>query len=142
MYVGPYYRNAMSNGALYREGSVSDRWDRVFRVLSSEPRRKLILTLRDRCPSNPVTLPDAALSPHYAGTPEEMRVELVHKHLPLLEETGYVTWTSSPFEAARGPDFGEVDAVMGRIVSAPAELPDQLVRGCRALEGETSAREK
>lgn len=85
-------------------------------------------------PSDWVELPGAAISPHYDGTRREMRVELRHRHLPLLEDAGYVRSRTPSLAASRGPEFDELGSVLGRLVSAPAELPDRLVHGCHTLE--------
>jgi hypothetical protein len=124
----------MTQNEYLADRSVDERWNRVFRVLSSEPRRKLALSLRAVEPSEWVELPDAALSTHYDGTHDEMRVELRHKHLPLLEDAGYVRSRTVPLAASRGPEFDELDSVLGRLLSTPADLPDRLVHGCRALD--------
>lgn len=114
--------------------SVAERWDRLFQVLSSDPRRTLLLRLRDEDPTTWVTLPDAAISPHYDGTREQMRVALNHTHLPFLEQAGYVQWHRSPLEARRGPRYDEVETVIRELVSSSVALPRQLVQGCRVLE--------
>jgi hypothetical protein len=113
---------------------VSERWDRVFRVLSQEPRRELVLSLADRSESEWVALPDAALSRHYPESREKLRITLRHKHLPALADNGYVVWRESPLEARRGPNFDELEAVLGVITASVESLPDRLVTGCRRLE--------
>lgn len=114
--------------------SVSDRWDRVFRLFSREPRRQLILALSDRSPTAWVALPDAALSSQYRGTRRELQIALQHHHLPALADANYVKWRVSPFEATRGPNFEEAKAVMDVIHAGGDDLPEQLIRGCESLE--------
>lgn len=114
--------------------SVAERWDQLFKMLSCDPRRTLLLRLRDEDPATWVTLPDSAMSPHYDGTRKQMRVALYHTHLPLLERAGYVRWHASPLEARRGPRYGEVEGVLRELVSSSVALPRQLVQGCGILE--------
>lgn len=118
------------------EGSPPvDRWDRVFRALSRQPRRRVLCALLDESPAGWVALPDAAMTPAYRDREEELRVLLVHHHLPALADADYVRWRRAPFEACRGPAFDEVEAVLDAILSRTDDLPDRLVGGCRLPEG-------
>lgn len=81
-----------------------------------------------------MALPDAAMSRHFGGTMDELRVFLRHHHLPALADAGFVEWGESPFEATRGRNFHEVETVLEAVVSAADELPDQMVEGCDPLE--------
>lgn len=113
-----------------------DRWDTVFTALSAEPRRQLIGALCDIPAENRVLLPEAAMSPAVEPDRERLRVELVHQHLPLLAEHGFVEWTTEPFRAGRGPRFEEVAITIELIRTNASQVPDTLVEGCRRLESE------
>lgn len=115
---------------------VADRWDQAFRVLSQEPRRQLLISLTDKPASVWVQLPDAALSSHYQGTQDDLRIALYHQHLPLLAEHGYVVWEESPFEARQGPKFKEVEAIIRAVMAFGDGLPDKLITNCRVLENQ------
>lgn len=115
---------------------VIDRWDRVFKAVSAEPRRQLIVALNDTHADEWVSLPDAAISPSVATAPEQFHIELQHRHLPLLEEYEYVRWTLEPFRARRGPYFDDVAVVFEALHDRAVQLPDRLVYGCRRLEQE------
>lgn len=113
---------------------VSEEWNRVFRALSTEPRRQMIVALNDSPPSQSVVLPDAAISPVSQSGPEQMTLELQHNHLPLLEKSGFIEWTEEPFRAFRGPNFDEVAVVFDALFDTVDRLPDELVMGCHRLE--------
>jgi hypothetical protein len=65
-----------------------------------------------------------------------LRTELIHVHLPVLEENGFITWGTDPFVASRGPRFNEVAVVFDALHSAAIDMPDSLVIGCQRLERE------
>lgn len=113
---------------------VADRWNRAFHALSQEPRRKLLISLINKPASEWVSLPDAALSSHYSGNREDLRIELCHQHLPLLKEKGYVDWRDSPFGAKKGPRFEEIEAIIRAIMTFGDALSDQLITDCQTLE--------
>lgn len=109
-----------------------DRWNRVFDALAAEPRRRLADALLDVHDGNGVSLPAAAESP--VGPTESLRVQLHHRHLPMLEAAGYVEWQREPFRAYRGPRFEELEAVLVALYANTTEIPDHLVSGCETLE--------
>lgn len=114
---------------------VIDRWDRVFKAVSAEPRRQLIVALNDVPAGEWIALPDAAISPNVA--PEtNLDIELQHHHLPMLEEYEYIRWTPEPFRARRGPYFEDLAVVFDALHHHAQQIPDRLVYGCRRLEEE------
>jgi hypothetical protein len=126
--------------AHYENGEqVSENWDTVFKALSAEPRRQLIVSLLDAPPDQSVPLPESAEMPNVPSDPEVLRVELCHAHLPMLEDNGFITWETDPLVASRGPQFDEVAVVFDALHSEAAEIPDTLVIGCQRLEQEKQA---
>ncbi|MFC7240090.1 hypothetical protein ACFQS4_18180 [Saliphagus sp. GCM10025317] len=111
-------------------------WDNVFEALSAEPRRQLIISLMDAPRDEAIPLPERAINPDAPADPDVLRTELFHRHLPLLDDLGFVEWESDPFVASRGPRFEEAAAVFEALQSHAAELPESLVLGCRRLERE------
>ncbi|MFC4541140.1 hypothetical protein ACFO5R_04260 [Halosolutus amylolyticus] len=126
----------MANRALPPENRVVDRWDRVFDALRAEPRRQLVLGLLDVSTDEWVSLPDAAIGPNRAVDRETVSVELHHRHLPMLSDSGYVRWEADPLRATRGPRFEEVASVVTSLQETADRLPDRLVDGCHTLERE------
>lgn len=84
-------------------------------------------------PGRALSLPDAATTPDGRRDPERLRLNLVHHHLPLMAEYGFVQWDRRPLSAERGPAFEEVEAVLGA-VDEYENLPRRLVEGCHFLE--------
>lgn len=121
----------------YENGKrVVERWDRVFRAVSAEPRRQLIVSLLDASADESVPLPESAVNPNVPVDPDALRRELLHRHLPMLEEEGFVEWEREPFVAFRGPRFDEVAVVFDALHAHATDLPDTLVTGCQRLERE------
>lgn len=120
----------------YRNGKrVVERWDTVFDALSAEPRRQLVVSLRD-ADGEPVSLPEAAVNPNVPVDPGRLRIRLRHHHLPLLADNGFVEWDDEPLRAYRGPRFDEAAIVFEALYVTVVELPEQLVHGCNRLERE------
>ena len=115
---------------------VSENWDTVFRSLSAEPRRQLVVSLMDAPPEGSVPLPESAAMSTLQPDPETLRTELYHVHLPILAENEFIRWETDPLVAFRGPKFDEVAAVFEALHSAATEIPESLVVGCRRLERE------
>lgn len=115
---------------------VSENWDTVFRSLSAEPRRQLVVSLLDAPPGESVPLPESAAMSARKVDPEALRAELYHVHLPILAENGFIGWETDPLVAFRGSKFDRVAVVFDALHSAATEIPDSLVVGCRRLERE------
>ena len=125
----------------YENGKrVSENWDAVFKSLSVEPRRQLIVSLLDAAPDQPVPLPESAAMPNRPLDPAVLRAELYHVHLPMLADNGFITWEMDPLVAFRGPQFDEVAVVFEALHADATDMPDSLVIGCRRLEREQQAR--
>lgn len=121
---------------------LSRSWNRVFRALSAEPRRQLIVSLLDADPGDSVPLPESAVMPNVPPDPQELSVELHHQHLPMLAELGFITWETEPLLASRGPQFEQAAAVFDALHAEAARLPETLVIGCQRLEEEREQRQE
>ncbi|ELZ01472.1 hypothetical protein C482_06849 [Natrialba chahannaoensis JCM 10990] len=115
---------------------VDQRWDQVFTALSAEPRRQVIVSLLDREPDQSVALPAAAMNPNVPVDPTTLQQQLVHNHLPLLADLGFVEWEPDPLHAVRGERFDELAVIFTTLHEAAADIPDSLVTGCQRLESE------
>ncbi len=113
---------------------VVDRWNSVFQVLCSEPRRQIIVSLLDQPQDASVPLPESAMNPSVPVDFDKLETELYHRHLPMLAEEQLVHWEPKPLKAYRGPRFEEAAIVMELLQSSAQEIPDPLVVGCQRLE--------
>lgn len=115
---------------------IIEKWDKVFKALSAEPRRQLILSLLDAPPGQSVSLPEHAMTPNNPGDPEKLRQKLYHCHLPSLADQGFINWETDPLVASRGPQFDEIAVVFDALRATATDIPDSLVVGCQQLEQE------
>ena len=115
---------------------VIEKWDTVFKALSAEPRRQLIVSLLDASQGQSVSLPEHAMARNSPADREKLRQELHHCHLPSLADQGFIDYETDPLVASRGPQFDEVAIVFDALHATAADLPDSLVAGCQRLEQE------
>ena len=111
-------------------GDGSGRWNLVFEVLSSAPRRQLLYSLSKAPVGEGVAVPLDHESTDRTDSVRRQEVEFRHVHLPKLADAGYVRWESDPLWAYRGRNFQEIKAVGGAIVDAAEDLPAPLCYGC------------
>lgn len=109
-------------------------WNSVFRALAAEPRRQIIIALSEAPVGRELTLPEAANPPFALMEPERLLTELRHSHLPLLAESGFVTWRDNPFCVDRGPNFDQAAVVLRSLQKQVDDIPIELVDGCQRLE--------
>ena len=111
-----------------------ERWDTIFRALTAEPRRQLVVALMEAPAERELSLPEAANPPYLLRDPESLYSELIHSHLPCLESAGLIEWQREPLCATRGPRFEEVATVMQSLQENASTLPPSLRDGCQRLE--------
>lgn len=113
---------------------LGERWHHIYRVLSAGTRRQIVGSLLEAPPDRKLPLPEAANLPDYRLDTETLYTNLVHLHLPMMAEAGFVEWDEEPFQVARGPNFEEVAAVILAIDDYD-EFPQHLIEGCHFHEG-------
>lgn len=98
--------------------------DRIFDVLGSPARRRILVGLREATPrsTHEFTVREEGPEGDPPGTP---RIELHHNHLPRLEAAGFVEWDREGNEVARGPAFDEVEPFLSLIDDHREELPGE-----------------
>jgi hypothetical protein len=111
-----------------------ERWDTVFRSLAAEPRRQLVVSLIEAPQDRELSLPEAANPPSLLIEPATLYSELIHVHLPVLEDAGVIEWEREPLCVRRGPQFREAASVIESIHANADELPGSLSEGCQRLE--------
>lgn len=83
--------------------------DRYFTALAREPRRDLLRSVLQQ-PRHRVQIRER-------GSRERV-VELVHVHLPLLEDADLIEWDRESRTIARGPNYDELEPVI-ELLEAP-----------------------
>ncbi len=110
-----------------REKAAIERWDLVARAISADPRRRIVASLLTHPPDESIPLPEGARNPIVSADPETLRVELVHRHLPMLEGMEFVEWEADPLVVSRGARFDEVSDVFEALRPFTTEAPDSLL---------------
>ena len=111
----------------------NEMWADIFRTLVSNTRREIIAALVENPPDRAVSLPEAANSPECRREPDSLSVDLIHNHLPMMAEKGFIEWEREPFCAKRGPRFDDVGEVITAIQTHD-QMPQHLTEGCYFLE--------
>lgn len=97
--------------------------DDLFESLSNSYRRQLLVALLDH---NPQDDDDRDPLDFVSGEiePEVPEINLFHNHSPNLEEMGFIPWDREPNEINKGPDWGEIKALLTLIDEHQDELSD------------------
>lgn len=102
--------------------------DRVLDALGHRYRRRLLVALLDHNPQSDADAQDAeeTLETVAGQDADETAIEtaLVHNHLPKLEEFGYITWDQDDGTISKGPNWDEIEPVLGLLVANADELPE------------------
>jgi DNA-binding transcriptional ArsR family regulator len=95
-------------------GVMSDRrpGDAAFRALADEHRRRLLLALQEHDSPDPLEL--TVLTDDWSATHDSARlqIEFIHRHLPQLEEAGFIHWDRDTQVVSAGPRFGEIEPLL------------------------------
>lgn len=104
------------------ELSNSSKADKLLEAISNSYRRQLLVALLDHNPQD-----DRDRDPlNVIGDeiePEVVELELVHNHLPKLEEMGFISWDQTTNQISKGPDWEEIAPLLTLIHDHQDELP-------------------
>ncbi len=92
--------------------------DRMLDIMS-ERRRRLILLLLKR--GTVETTDDVMLRGN--GESDTSEIQLVHSHLPKLEDAGYIEWDRDAGDISKGPRFDDIEPLLELIENHADELP-------------------
>lgn len=106
-----------SNGR-YSESTATP--DQVFRALSHPVRRRILTSLGER---NPLDVEELASMPLGPDDGRTLAVELHHRHVPHLDEAGFVEWDRETDTITRGPHFEAVQPVIETVRDRQDERP-------------------
>jgi predicted transcriptional regulator len=102
----------VNDRSMARNGSPTPL-DDCLRVLGHERRREVIVALVDATPLRTDTLAED----------ERRKLALIHNHLPVLADSGYVDWDRETGRIRRGPRFDEADALLELLRTHEDDLP-------------------
>jgi len=98
----------------------------ALEALSNRYRRELLLALLAENPQDdddrdPLDIIDPP------AEPEVLETELFHKHLPKLEDMGYIEWDRDTGQISTGPNWADIAPVVELIANHRDELPEDWV---------------
>lgn len=83
--------------------------DQALRSMQHPLRRRILYSLLERDSEEGLTVPGDV---HRDGEDEATNLELVHRHLPMLEDCGLIHWSPSVGCVRQGPAFDDVRPLM------------------------------
>lgn len=99
--------------------------DEQFEALAHVERRRLLVALLGN--GSEIEAPFEIGGWRAAAESSESRVELVHNHLPKLEDFGLVRWDEENALVAKGPEFENIEPIVVALDEHRDELPDDLL---------------
>lgn len=84
-----------------------------FGALSSRTRRRILMSLLNKEEVNPQNV-------------AESRLDLIHNHLPRLEDLGYIQWNDTG-SVEKGENWSEVAPLLDLIEKNQGELPEDCI---------------
>lgn len=95
----------------------------ALRVLQAPYRRQLLIAMSNENPQD-----DEDRDPLDIVAPEDepdvLETELVHNHLPMLEDEGYIKWDKDDNKITKGPNWDEIEPLIELLDEHRDELPD------------------
>lgn len=86
--------------------------DERLRALAHDDRRTVLTALAE---ADPDADPSLVIGGHGPLDLSASRVELQHRHLPMLAEHGFVVWHQNTLEVVRGPAFHEIEPLIDHL---------------------------
>jgi hypothetical protein len=107
---------------------TTESFDRSVEALGHRYRRRLLIALLDHNPQDDEDAQDSeeALGSVVDGEVDQQLVqsELVHNHLPKLDELGYITWNPETGKIKKGPQWEEIAPLLALLKDHDDELPE------------------
>lgn len=115
---------------LFGRQGWAERWDRLYKALLSELGRVSLYPLLHEPWGRRLPLAEAANSPDQSKDANTLHTQLLHRHLPLLAEAGYVRWEKEPFV----PQFEELACIINLMSDSLDELLMPLTTNCKIFQ--------
>lgn len=97
--------------------------DTALTVLASQDRRRLLSDLWQNPPLSLQATPEIIDSGSGCDV-GELRLKLLHVHLPRLADAGYVEYDHDTGLVTQGPNFADIEPLLDLIANHGDELPD------------------
>lgn len=101
----------------------TDALDESLDVLSHPYRRRILTRLHDHNPREEVDFSADELADD-ADEIDRQLLEIHHRHLPKLDDAGFIDWDRKADIITRGPRFDEIAPLIELMVNHRDELPD------------------
>jgi len=98
--------------------------DDVLDALSNPYRRQLLVALLEHNPQKDNDRDPLELLSETEEA-EVLEMELVHMHLPKLENMGYISWDRTTNEISKGPEWDSIASILKLIHNHQDELPKE-----------------
>ncbi len=95
--------------------------DEQLDAVAHVARRRLLIGLLDQYSQGDTAIEVEQVVADAPATPADMR----HTHLPKLEDRGFVRWDREARLVAHGPQFDEIEPLLGVLYDNRDELPDE-----------------
>lgn len=109
----------MSEGTSTR---TTDELGRCFRALASEDRRRLLAELSPSADST-VIVPEEVNAD--GERLERVQHRFYHRHLPHLEDAGFIDWCRESDSVTRGPEYETIDPLLELMDAHSETLPGE-----------------
>ncbi|MHB9287411.1 hypothetical protein ACKVMT_10290 [Halobacteriales archaeon Cl-PHB] len=88
------------------EGPVA--FDTIAEALGHQTRRQVLAELLEH---NPLAIQDV-VARNVGPDRDDARLQMVHLHLPKLDDMGYVSWDRDSETIVKGPNWDEIEPVL------------------------------
>ena len=98
--------------------------DSVLDALANKYRRRLLAALLEHNPQDGDDPQPPADIKFEDEDLESLRIQMVHTHLPKLEDKGFIEWDREANIVQKGPRFEEIQPLLELMHNHADELPD------------------
>lgn len=106
------------------ENATLPSMDTALDALADEYRRRLLVALLEHGSQDDGDIQIPSDIRVENEDPKALETEMVHVHLPRLEEAGFIIWDSEAREVRAGPEFEEIRPLLRLLRDHADELPD------------------
>lgn len=99
-------------------------WENLFDALADPHRRQLLVAVLNSNPQDGDAIDPLDELTYSENEADRLRTALVHKHLPKLDEMGYIEWDTENGTFSKGPRWDEIAPLLELIHEHRDELPD------------------